>query len=181
MHELVNKVTTPTKFQLFKDDIEEYFDRYCYLGYLFEVQIKKMVESGFSQELRLRKHCHEFLRALIKEITNRTPDNIKILTHIETFSIDNALKHPKNNIVDILAFFRKDATQITNTEDQWNKLHLVNWANSKATVKFWIEVQNYKDAGGNIVLELSTFVISLLCLPYSNAEVERLFSQMNLI
>lgn len=43
-------------------------------------------------------------------------------------------------------------------------------------------MHNYKDAGGNIVFkELSTFVISLLCLPYSNAEVERLFSQMNLI
>lgn len=114
LQELVSKVTTPTsKFQLFKDNIDEYFDSYCYLGYLFEVQMKKMVEAGFGEESRVRKHCHEFLKALIKEIINRTPENIKILTHIKAFSVNNALKHSKNNIVDILVFFKK----------RWNTNH----------------------------------------------------------
>jgi hypothetical protein len=37
---LVNKVKN-SKFTLFKDNIEEYIDRNCYLGCLFEEEVKK--------------------------------------------------------------------------------------------------------------------------------------------
>jgi hypothetical protein len=36
----VNKVKN-SKFTLFKDNIEEYIDRNCYLGCLFEEEVKK--------------------------------------------------------------------------------------------------------------------------------------------
>ncbi|KYQ53502.1 hypothetical protein ALC60_00028, partial [Trachymyrmex zeteki] len=40
----------------------------------------------------------------------------------------------------------------------------------------------YRDASGNnLFAELVTFALSMLILPYSNAQVERIFSQLNLV
>ena len=45
---------------------------------------------------------------------------------------------------------------------------------------FWNEVLRFKDAQGESRFEeLATFAITLLILPHSNADVERLFSSMN--
>jgi len=50
------------------------------------------------------------------------------------------------------------------------------------TVKFWAEVLTYKDAGNNNPFNsLALFAIQILSLPWSNAEVERAFSQMNIV
>ena len=50
------------------------------------------------------------------------------------------------------------------------------------TVKFWNEVTKYRDSSGlNPFKELARFAISVLVLPHSNAEVERIFSQMNIV
>lgn len=48
--------------------------------------------------------------------------------------------------------------------------------------KFWIQLMNYKNSGGELVFfELSRFVLSVLSLLISNAYVERVFSTMNII
>ncbi|KAK3889680.1 hypothetical protein Pcinc_006246 [Petrolisthes cinctipes] len=52
----------------------------------------------------------------------------------------------------------------------------------QSTVSLWIEVGKYTDASGmNPFQELYDLAISVLSLPNSNAEVERLFSQLNLV
>ncbi len=48
--------------------------------------------------------------------------------------------------------------------------------------QFWINVCNHRDLSGEKDFkELSQFALSLLALSFSNAAVERVFSQMNLI
>ena len=48
--------------------------------------------------------------------------------------------------------------------------------------QFGVGVANHKDASSeNDFKELSDFILSMLALPFSNAAVERAFSQMNLI
>lgn len=65
---------------------------------------------------------------------------------------------------------------------QYNNIHLINWLNNEDNVSFWAEVLNYKDAAGNYrFLQLASLAIKLLTLPWSNAEVERVFSQMNIV
>ena len=50
------------------------------------------------------------------------------------------------------------------------------------TEKFWIEVDDYTDSAGNRPFRLiSTAVIRMLCLPTSNADIERVYSQVNVI
>lgn len=66
--------------------------------------------------------------------------------------------------------------------NQWNNILPGFWKNTTETVQFWCKVYNYKDASGeNPFHELSRFAMSVLVLPISNAEVERIFSQLNLV
>nr|CAI5841355.1 unnamed protein product [Callosobruchus analis] len=50
------------------------------------------------------------------------------------------------------------------------------------TIKlFWSEVLNYRNGDDQPFKDLAEFCLELLILPHSNAEVERLFSVMNII
>ena len=46
----------------------------------------------------------------------------------------------------------------------------------------WVEVYNYRDASGErVYADMALFALSLLSLPLSNADVERVFSPVNII
>ena len=68
---------------------------------------------------------------------------------------------------------------------QWDNVGGVKWLNrydSLDVEQFWTNVFLYTDAAGERVFyTLATFALSLLALPFSNASVERCFSQMNII
>jgi hypothetical protein len=47
-------------------------------------------------------------------------------------------------------------------------------------VEFWLVLKNLKDFTGNCLFSnLSKIALFILCLPHSNAEVERMFSVVN--
>ncbi|VEN44313.1 unnamed protein product [Callosobruchus maculatus] len=183
LNTLISKVTVPhSKFELFKDSIEDYFDTNCYLGYLFECQMKKMKDNGFGNEQLIRERCHSFLKSLIKEIINRIPDNFEILKSVSTLSVQMVLRTVKPQIIPLLHFFNKSPSDIEIIEGQWEKIHLIKWQNINDTCEFWYEVLQYKDSDNvHIFKELAEFTLSILSLPHSNAEVERLFSMMNIV
>lgn len=60
---------------------------------------------------------------------------------------------------------------------KWHEPH-----ETQSTERFWSEVNKYTDATGvNPFHELCELALSVLSLPHSNAEVERLFSQLNIV
>ena len=76
-----------------------------------------------------------------------------------------------------MEFLRKTISAV---ENQYRTIHLTSWKNTTVTKQFWAEVFRHKDAfGENLFQELLEFAISILVLPHSNAEVERIFSSMN--
>ncbi|XP_025996408.2 uncharacterized protein LOC113005286 [Solenopsis invicta] len=171
------------KLNVFSDSINNYVDRSCYLGYLFETKVTEMKNSGFSKkaERELRDRCINFLLKLIEQIQIRLPDNYEVLQHISSISVEEALKRNKRKLTDILIEFKKPAEFIDIIERQWQKIQLLHWNEIKDTKKFWYEVNRYTDAGDNKPFkELANFAMELLVLPHSNAEVERLFSAMNI-
>ncbi|CAG9793730.1 unnamed protein product [Diatraea saccharalis] len=87
------------------------------------------------------------------------------------------------NLIDMLVCkFNKSAEHIARVDDQWHQIHLLKWNETRNTRKFWMEVLQFKDTQGEPRFkELATFAITLLILPHSNADVERLFSSMNVI
>ena len=74
---------------------------------------------------------------------------------------------------------------VTSTLDvQWQMILTVEWKDAKdvGTEDFWLTVLECTDAAGeNVLSDLAKFALALLSLPFSNASVERMFSQMNLL
>jgi len=72
-----------------------------------------------------------------------------------------------------------DSLQISVIEMEY-KLHLIKWNNIHHTISFWGEVYKYQDTiGENPFKNVAEIALSLLVLLISNAEVERIFSQLN--
>ncbi|KAF0722693.1 Uncharacterized protein FWK35_00033829 [Aphis craccivora] len=72
--------------------------------------------------------------------------------------------------------------QDTKSSEEMQNLTHVKWIEKANTIKFWQEVAEYSDASGlNPYNELLSVAIKLLSLPWSNADVERLFSQINIV
>ncbi|KAL6954599.1 hypothetical protein U1Q18_044859 [Sarracenia purpurea var. burkii] len=107
------------------------------------------------------------------------------------FSATVALNQVKPNIIPLITKFgiNIDDLQCTKIEKQWMELHQVKWewdtADSKkdgSLTRLWTQILLYEDIANNQRFkDLAEFVLSLLILPHSNAEVERLFSVMNCI
>lgn len=177
-----NKVLIPTaRIDPLTSDICPYVDRRAYLGYEFErlCLASKLPEEG---ERNLRERCIACVTSLCSELRNRLPDNVKILKKISLFAVDQCLRVVKDSVTEIAEVLGCDPGQIERIDSQWRNLTIVKWQETSSTVTFWIEVCSYKDACGiNPYLDLCELAISVLSLPHSNAEVERLFSQMNII
>lgn len=183
---LISKIKLPhVKIDLMEGKIEDFIDRRCYLGYSFENTISNMIELNTisqEEETGLRDRFISFIISLINQIRKRFPDNYKTLKDITVLSVQNALKHDKPKLLTLLKLLYKNEIDIDDIERQWMNIHLFKWNETKDTNIFWCEVYVYKNANGdNPFLKLSKFAIEMLVLPYSNAEVERLFSKLNII
>jgi len=110
------------------------------------------------------------------------PDNIQQLEALKFLSPSHALSSSKPRIDD-LPFFHLFKGDLGKAEQQWRVIHSLEWKNAEygKTEDFWVEVSAYTDTAGDRNFEdLGNFALSLLALPFSNAAVERSFSQMSL-
>lgn len=113
---------------------------------------------------------------------SRLPINFKIIEKLSFFLVEETLKTIKPSIIDITEEFQKDASTIDRLMSRWRTIVHIKWTCTTFTLEFWNEVMDYKDAAGNNPFaDLSQLAISLLSRPHSYAEIERLFSQMNIV
>jgi hypothetical protein len=179
---IVSKIVTPGRLHridLLNDNFENYIDPNPYLGFAFE---NSCTQISATDKSTIKSRCISFLTQLSKELRNRLPDNIKILEKMNLFAVDQCLKHNKQPITDVVKEFTNDVFEISNIENQWGQIHLVQWQEIQNTEKFWVEVSNYRDASNeNPFDSLVKVAFKVLCLPHSNADIERVFSSMNLI
>ncbi|KMQ87143.1 zinc finger protein [Lasius niger] len=164
--------------------IEDYLDPKPYLGHSFEKKVEQLRKDGkinVYDEQGIRERCKSFLLSLLKQLKQRLPENVVILKKISLLSVDNVLRAVKEPIQPLLEYMG-GSRDIDAIESQLSKINLIDWTNKTKTISFWDEVNKYRDASGsNPFAELATFALSMLILPYSNAQVERIFSQLNLV
>lgn len=106
------------------------------------------------------------------------------MKNINFLSASQALNSNKDLrlLVNLVEEFGVSADKIDKIINQWWNIHIQKWIHTNDTVKFWLEVCHYEDAGmNNPFQELVDFALLVLVLPHSNADVERVFSQMNII
>ena len=91
--------------------------------------------------------------------------------------------HPnKQPIAPLMHLMGASDSKIYAAEIQYRKIHFNNWSSTKETESFWSQVLSYQDASGsNSFKEIAGFAIWPLIMPHSNAEVEQVFSGMNII
>lgn len=84
------------------------------------------------------------------------------------FAVENTLKVMKPDLIPIMKHFNFKPELIDKIDTQSKNISLDSWQYYTTTMKFWSQVVMYKDSDSDLVL------------PNSNAEVERLFTQMNI-
>lgn len=152
---------------------------------MFEKTVREIkTKNNFtaSDEAMLRERCIHFIISLIEQLKTRFPNNINILEKVSLLSVDHTLKKNKEKLTGLLQYFGKSDDLISKIETQYENISYIKLNNYTNTKEFWCEVKNFKDsAGENPFFHLADFATQVLTLPHSNAEVERLFSQMNII
>lgn len=179
------KLVLPTcKLDPLVVSVDDYLDPKPYLGHTFETkigQLRKEQKMDVYTEEGIRDRCKLFLLRLFKQLEQRLPENVVILKKISLLSVDNVLRVVKEPILPLLEYVG-NSKELDAIESQLSKINLIDWNNKSDTIAFWDEVNKYKDASGiNPFKELVNSALSMLILPYSNAEVERVFSQLNLV
>jgi len=156
-----------------------------FLGYSFENKVTELKNNGSlnaNGEQVLRDRCIKFTTILIQQLQQRLPENFKVFEKINMLSPTNVLKQVKDTISPLCELLGYESKLIEKIDFQWRKINVLLWNETTNVVQFWVEVKNYTDAcGENPLKELSELALTTLSLPFSNAEVERVFSQMNLI
>lgn len=87
-----------------------------------------------------------------------------------------------NSISELAKELGYNACDIDKILNQWHNICFVQWKNTNDVIKFWLEVDEYRNAAGiNVFGELVDLAISALTLPHSNAGIERIFSVMSIV
>ncbi|XP_039312918.1 uncharacterized protein LOC105206106 isoform X2 [Solenopsis invicta] len=178
-------VISGCKENLLKVNIKHYLYPHPYLGcisYSFEEKMKHYRTNNLltvEDEMKIRARCTDFITALINQLQQRLPDNIEIFSNVSLLSPEKCLRVVKPSVIPLAELMIESQDVITKIDFQWSKLLHVQWQNIKNTIPFWAEVKEYRDAlGENPFEELVNLALKCLVLPWSNADVERTFSQM---
>ncbi|CAH2108899.1 unnamed protein product [Euphydryas editha] len=186
LRSVCNRILLPNAAVTDKDflniDIDRNLNSVPYMGYLFESESEKTSLTA-NTILAIKRRCIEFNVKLAKEIQQRLPPNYNVLELISKLDPETILRQGKDNSISELAkelgYTASDIDKILN---QWHYICFIQWKNTNDVIKFWVEVDNYRNAAGiNDFAELVDLAISSLSLPQSNAGIERIFSVMNIL
>ncbi|KAE9528598.1 hypothetical protein AGLY_012173 [Aphis glycines] len=138
--------------------------------------------SSEDEKKQLKERLVHFLQILLKQLQQRLPKNVVILEKVSMMSVKNTLKLIKKPLTPLLNLLKFDINKIDKINHQWQNLTNIKWIEQTNTTQFWKEVSEYTDASGlNPYFDVSSVALQILILPWSNADVERLFSQMNVV
>lgn len=169
------------KFSLSDYDFEKYImdSSFMNFGYAFN----EKSEGIRDHELKdVKQRCKEFLIELCKQLQRRLPNNMKTLENCKLMSPKNATSQIKPDITNLAKHFKTICNDVDSVVQEWNALHRTTWKSTQNTEEFWVEVYNLKNAVADRTYgHVSKLALGLMSLPFSNAVVERAFSQVAII
>lgn len=181
--DLARIVLNPTaRVDVFKvKNLMSYVNPKPYCGHGCESILNQINDQIKATTIRL--NCVKFVIKLIDELKDRLPSNLHLLENISELSVNQCLRINRNNFLSIELL---DLLDVKNSIDvlqfQWLTLPNVQWYEVDNSIKFWFEVYNYENSSRvNSYRELAMFVFTILALPLSNAEIERIFSSLSIV
>ena len=108
---------------------------------------------------------------------------LKAMSSLAPATVTSAVKPPVMDLPFLSTFFRGDVALL---ETEYRQINFIDWGDAvtKTPVEFFTAVRDYTDAEGEPCFKtLSSYALCVISLPISNADanVERMFSQVNLI
>ncbi|XP_026685955.1 uncharacterized protein LOC113471198 isoform X2 [Diaphorina citri] len=186
-YSVISRIVTPSHLSKMKQTDVAHFDFKQYImplpcvqfGYEFN-KYSSTVSSNILKEIQ--QNCLNYLVRLGEEIQQRLPANFSLLQKLNSFSPSVATSSNKPDITDIIMHFEKICSDPAEVLSKWNLVQNISGFSTDSTETFWSHVNTIKNSAGDKryqhILEL---VLPLLCIPFSNAAVERSFSVMNII
>ena len=128
----------------------------------------------------VKKRCFAFLVEAATQVQMRLPQNVIVFQDMASISPDEVQK--VQELTRLATRFPNIGHDVDGLNKEIRQLKLLDIPEDvvKDPVKFWDVINGYKDAAGELRFRnLPQLALSLYSLPYSNAEVERIFSKMN--
>ena len=130
-----------------------------------------------------------FLTEIALQLRSRLPENINILKKVHAFSARNLLNNSNSQAIsEVAAHFRtfgRNGINMSAVEIELRRLRHTSLplevTGATPLIEFWTEIAKFKSGGSLPFPHLTQLASILLCLPISNATVERLFSVMGVV
>ena len=128
----------------------------------------------------MKSRCLDFLVKATQEVKKRVPENVVIFQAVLTFSPSQILS--ATDVTMPAVRIKNICKDVEATNVEMKLLCKVPMCESvkKNPIRFWNIIRDFTDAGGAKRFgHISSLALALYSLPYSNAEVERIFSKLN--
>ena len=173
--------------------------KWCDYGIEFKQKFDSMknkvqnhdVQQQLEHDLEIvKENCKAFLKVLITQVESRLTFHLSVYGKLSLLSpkcILNKTKKPKFCDLPLLHVIPVETWSMV--ENQYKKITLTDWSEffeknkeEHLSFKFWGMVSTYS-TGEKIFpfRELALYALDCFCLPVSNVEVEKIFSQMALV
>ena len=156
-----------------------------HFGHKFEVESVTAFQKP--DDLAHAKLClYNFLVEICLQIRARLPDNLKILKRITSMEPQQIFSNSDPRDIGVLASHYSTlggiGVDISAAESELRQLrHALNATVTTPLLEFWSSVASASLSGDKLYPQLTRLASALLCLPISNATVERVFSVMVII
>jgi len=132
------------------------------------------------QKLELKQRAKNFLIELFAGFQLRMKGTLGMMKKLSIFSTSIFKDTSISNASFPAPFFPQDKVNLSEIEFLAKKVQRMK-IDIADTNGFWIHVHNMKDPAGDYPFHpLTNHILKILCLPLSNAEVERVFSHVSL-
>lgn len=164
---------------------------YCFIGVkITNYMSKKEITQRPDLLCNFYSKCKDFLQTSCIQLKKRYDFNDPVLPLLNCLNPKEALSNMARestpsiqNLIQKLPRIVNSENEIQVIDDQWRSLPLESFSSviteEKETDKFWSKLYNYKNNEIVPFKELAKFFLSVLSLPHSNADCERMFSKIN--
>lgn len=188
---ILSVIVTPNGVRLAKSSsspLEFDFDPFLrehstvHLGYKF--QRDAPIVFSTSELPAITSQLIDFITEIVRQIRKRLPDNLTVLRKANALEPSRVIGAPSfSDDVSLLAIFyeRLEGVEVAVVEAEWRRLVNIDLKSTNETPleDFWAEVTNIRSLEDHQSYPgLSKIASAVLCLPTSNASVERVFSVM---
>jgi len=186
---LLQKIIPPSNFQTFASSKLSSIDFTKFLmpssAILLGYSVHQLIDSfGISCQAVevINSVCFKYLVEWALQVQKRLPDKLIVFKDLDLLSPKNATSQVKPSIISLASKFPTVAADVDSVEREWKLLSTKTWSCTDNIIHFWSEISGTKNAGGEKAFgNISKLALALLSLPFSNASVERCFSQMSAV